>query len=43
MDGATLLLKNRDAKNARCSRRIALGFFVTFIWVEKGVFMFQTG
>ena len=35
--------KNQNAKNARYmySRRIVLGFFFTFIWVEKGVFIFQ--
>ena len=32
--------KNQDTKNARCSTRIVLGFFFTFIWVEK-VFLFS--
>ena len=33
---------NQHANTAECSRRIVLGFFSTFIWVEKGVFNFQT-
>ena len=35
-------IKNQHAKNARYSRRIVLGVFFTFIWVEKGVFILQT-
>ena len=29
--------KNQDAKNSRCSRRIVLGFFFTFIYAGVSI------